>query len=83
MTIRSRLDAFERQIKLAQAALSKQGRLAHPLSVVNDPEENLDEYRLDPGLMTIEIGKPAQQGAEDATRGHRRICSKTYAKGLA
>jgi hypothetical protein len=67
MTIRSRLDAFEKQMKIATLALSKQGRLPRKLVFINDPEEGLDEYRLDPGLMTIEIGSIVQPDADNAS----------------
>jgi hypothetical protein len=71
MTVKARLDSFERQLKAATIALSKQGRLPVRLVFVNDPEEGLDEYRLPPEVLalnqTIEIGSLAQPDAiEDA-----------------
>jgi hypothetical protein len=60
MSVKGRLDHFERQLKLATVALSRRGRLPIRLQIINDPEEGLEEFRLD-GLdptQIIEIGEP-------------------------
>ena len=58
MTIKSRLDGLERQLNLATIALRKSKRLPLQLLIVNDPEEGLEEFRLDDfdATQTIEIG---------------------------
>jgi hypothetical protein len=76
MTIRSRLDAFEKQMKIATVALSKQGRLPRKVIYLNDPEEDLDEYRLDPGLMTIEIGEVEFEALRGTGDGGRRTAGR-------
>jgi hypothetical protein len=60
MSIRSRLDNLERQMKAAQAALAKAGRIRTPMIFINDPEEDLDQYRVHPSVMTIKIGSDVQ-----------------------
>lgn len=70
MTIKSRFDGFERQLKLATVALSRTGRLPLRIEYFNDPEEGLEEYRLSPEVLarneTIEIGSfdPARRPDE-------------------
>jgi hypothetical protein len=52
---------WERRIGAVEARLVRVRPIK--LLIVNDPEEGLDEYRLDPALQTIQIGT-AQQPAE-------------------
>jgi hypothetical protein len=60
MSIKARLGSVERQLKAATVAMSRAGRLPVRIEIVNDPEENLEEFvlhGLDP-TQTIEIGEP-------------------------
>lgn len=70
MSVKGRLDHFERQLKLATVALSRSGRLPVKIVCINDPEEGLEEFvlhGLDPSV-TIENG-------EEEFEGLRKLCS--------
>jgi hypothetical protein len=73
MTIKARLDSFERRMRAVAVALSGAGRLQVRIEFVNDPEdaEALAPYRLAPEVLarneTIEIGRLPQAGGEEGT----------------
>jgi hypothetical protein len=48
MSIKPRLDGFERKLQMAEAALIRAGHLRRPVFIVNDPEDEADlaEHRL-------------------------------------
>jgi hypothetical protein len=48
---------WERRVKAAEGHAKRRRRA---MIFINDPEEGLDEYRLDPSLMTIQIGSDRQ-----------------------
>jgi hypothetical protein len=70
MTMKNRLDGFEKQMKLAAAQLAHAGRIRTPMVYVNDPEDGLDELRLPDwvwnALGTIEVGRPDGKPETDA-----------------
>jgi hypothetical protein len=69
MSLKARLDGFDRQLKLATAALSKQGRLRATFVYINDPEEGLEEFRLDDldPTKTIEIISTIQPSLDETS----------------
>jgi hypothetical protein len=58
MTLKADITALRRELVALEARLMQRGCMPFQIRVVNDPEENLDEYRIEPidEGKTIEIG---------------------------
>jgi hypothetical protein len=75
MSMKNRLDGFDKQLKLAVAQLARARRIQTPTIYLDDPEDGLEELRLPDwvldALPTIEIGRPDREpetGAEWVAR---------------
>jgi hypothetical protein len=70
VTIKARLDSFERQLRAAAVTLSRARHLPVKIVFVNVPEEGLDELRLDSldPCATIEIGRLPQPDAAETRK---------------
>ena len=87
MSIRNRLDEFDKQLKLAGAQLARTGRTQRPMVYLDDPEDGVEELRL-PGwvreaLPTIEIGRPdrkSETGPEWVARLTREAAGASNAR---
>ena len=68
MSIKARLDGFDKQLKLAAAQLSRASRLPLEFVIINDPEEGLEAFRLDDWdpMKTIEIGSMIHSRLDEA-----------------
>jgi hypothetical protein len=68
MTPKSRLAALEKLIEATQTELRRQRHLSTPFVVFDDPEGDLEAYRLPDWVLstlgTIELGRPGGIGAE-------------------
>jgi hypothetical protein len=62
MTPKSRLVALEKLIEATQTELRRQRRLSTPFVIFDDPEGDLDRFRLPDWVLstlgTIELGRP-------------------------
>jgi hypothetical protein len=72
MSLKTRLDDFERRMQAVAAAMAREGRLLPAFVVVNDPEAGLDGYRLPAEVVeklgTIKVGRPEPGGEPESAR---------------